>query len=99
MNTTRKVTGRAVASGWGCGSGMIRPRFTITPEKWRKACDYAKATNRTPSELVVEALEQIQARYPKRHHCAESELDDMVAKVSARLGLQVQAGTSGEERR
>lgn len=77
----------------------MRPRFTITPEKWRKACDYAKATNRTPSELVVEALEQIQARYPKRHHCAESELDDIVSKVSARLGLQVQAGTSGEERR
>ena len=71
----------------------MRPRFTITPEKWRKACEYAKATNRTPSELVAEALEQIQARYPKRRQCAESELDVLADKVAAILAPRVLAGT------
>jgi hypothetical protein len=44
----------------------MRVRFTIDSERWEKALAYAKATNRTSSELICEALDQIEARYPKR---------------------------------
>ena len=72
-----------------------RVRFTIDPERWARACEYAEATNRTPSELVCEALDQMQARYPKRPHTTETDLDALVSKIAARLGLRVPAGTSG----
>lgn len=76
----------------------MRVRFTIDKDRWQRAYEYAEATNRTPSELIVEALDQIQARYPKRRQCAENDLDALCIKVAARLGLQVPAGTSGANR-
>ena len=72
----------------------MRARFTISPEAWARAREYAKATNRTPSELVVEALEQIQARYPsKRHHATETDIDVLAGKVAAIIASKVPAGT------
>ena len=71
----------------------MRVRFSIETEAWRRACEYAELTHRTPSELVVEALEQIQARYPKRRHMAESDLDELALRIAQKLGLQVPAGT------
>lgn len=73
----------------------MRARFTIDKARWSRACEYAEATNRTPSELVAEALEQIQARYPKRRQCVETDLDVLAGKVARLLSLQVPAGTSG----
>jgi hypothetical protein len=73
----------------------MRPRFTIADDAWKRACQYAADTHRTPSELVVEALEQLQARYPKRHRTiAEAEFDALCEKVALRLST-VPAGTSG----
>jgi hypothetical protein len=67
------------------GGGM-RPRFTISTEKWKRACEYAEATNRTPSELVNEALDQIQSRYPKPKKAIETyDLSLLVEKVAERL--------------
>jgi hypothetical protein len=64
----------------------MRPRFTTTADKWRKACEYAEATNRTPSELVNEALDQIQSRYPKPKKAIETyDLALLVEKVAERL--------------
>lgn len=71
----------------------MRVRFTVDKAAWTRACEYATATHRTPSELVVEALEQMQARYPKRRQYTETEVDAMVIQVAAKLGLQVPAGT------
>lgn len=73
----------------------MRVRFTTDKAAWARACEYAKATNRTPSELVAEALEQIQARYPKRRGYTETELDVLCSKVAVKLGLRVPAGTLG----
>lgn len=73
----------------------MRVRFTTDKAAWDRACKYAKATNRTPSELVAEALEQIQARYPKRRQGAETGIDALRAEVRALRRLVVQAGTSG----
>jgi predicted RNA-binding protein with PIN domain len=71
----------------------MRVRFTITSDRWEQAKEYAKATNRTTSELINEALEQIQARYSKRHRSpAESELDALSVLVADRLS-RVPAGT------
>lgn len=71
----------------------MRVRFTIDNDRWARAREYAEATNRTPSELVAEALDQMQARYPKRRQCVETDLDVLAAKVAEKLGLQVHAGT------
>lgn len=73
----------------------MRPRFTIDADRWKCACEYAAATNRTPSELVVEALDQIQARYPKKARRNESDVERLAVQVAALLGLQVPAGTFG----
>ena len=73
----------------------VRVRFSIEKLRWQKACEYAEATNRTPTELICEALEQMQTRYPKRPRCTETELDVLAAKVASKLSLQVPAGTSG----
>lgn len=70
-------------------------RFAIDAADWDRACEYAKATNRTPSELVAESLDQIQARYPKRRQYVETDLDVLAAKVARLLASQVPAGTSG----
>ena len=66
----------------------MRPRFTIDADKWKRACEYAELTNRTPSELVVEALEQIQARYPKRRHASELTLEALADKVADIIALR-----------
>jgi hypothetical protein len=64
----------------------MRPRFTIDSKAWKRACEYAEATHRTPSELVVIALEQIQARYPKPKKAIETyDLDLLADKVAERL--------------
>jgi predicted transcriptional regulator len=73
----------------------MRIRFTIDDARWSRVQEYAEATNRTTSELICEALDQIQARYPKRRHAAETELDVLASKVAAILRLQVPAGTFG----
>jgi NRPS condensation-like uncharacterized protein len=44
----------------------VRKRFTIPEDQMLLAEEYAKATNRTLSELVVEALFQIRHRYPRK---------------------------------
>jgi tRNA A37 N6-isopentenylltransferase MiaA len=72
---------------------MSRRRFTIDDARWSRALEYAEATNRTPSELVCEALDQIQARYPKRRHATETDVDVLAGKVAGLLGLRVPAGT------
>ena len=71
----------------------MRVRFTTDKAAWARACEYAKATNRTPSELVSEALDQIQARYPKRRGCDETGIGALRAEVRALRRLVVQAGT------
>lgn len=71
----------------------MRVRITIEPCVWKRACAYASATHRTPSELVAEALEQIQARYPKCPKSIETDLDVLAAKVAEKLALRVPAGT------
>lgn len=76
----------------------MRPRFTIDREAWVRACAYAEATHRTPSELVVEALEQIQARYPKTPRCDESMEERVAARVLALLASRVPAGTPDAKR-
>ena len=72
----------------------MRVRFSIDSEAWKRACEYAESTHRTPSELICEALAQIEARYPKRRHETEKDFDVLVSQVAAKLGLQVPAGTS-----
>jgi hypothetical protein len=77
----------------------MRVRFSIDSAKWTDALAYAEATNRSPSELICEALDQIQARYPKRRHATETSLIELAVKVADILGLQVPAGTfTGKDR-
>lgn len=71
----------------------MRVRFTIDAAAWRAACEYAELTNRSPSELIAEALEQIRARYPKRRRSTETDLDVLAGKVAEKLALQVPAST------
>jgi hypothetical protein len=72
----------------------MRVRITVgSAVWWDKVLAYATDTNRTPSELVCEALEQIMARYPKRRQCVETDLDVLAAKVAKKLSLHVPAGT------
>jgi hypothetical protein len=67
----------------------MRVRITVgSPVWWEKVLAYATDTNRTPSELVCEALDQIMARYPKRRHGAECGLDALAIKVAEKLGLR-----------
>jgi hypothetical protein len=64
-------------------ASVIRVRFTTrSQEFWNTVLQYAKDTNRTPSELVNEALEQMMARYPKRRHEAKFDLDALADKVA-----------------
>lgn len=63
----------------------MRARFTIPSAAWGRARAYAEATNRTPSELICEALDQIQKRYPRGFHTAETDLDILAAKVAEKL--------------
>lgn len=71
----------------------MRRRFTIDEDRWHKALEYAKATNRTPSELICEALDQMQARYPKRRQEPKYSNMALAADVAKILRLQVPAGT------
>ena len=66
----------------------MRVRFSIDPAAWARACEYAELTHRSPSELVVEALEQLQARYPKRRHASETDIDALVDEVCKRIALR-----------
>jgi hypothetical protein len=61
---------------------MSRRRFIIADDKWERVVEYAEDTHRTTSELICEALDQIMARYPKRHHCAETDIDSLAQKVA-----------------
>jgi hypothetical protein len=71
----------------------MRVRFTIDGEAWKRAVEYAGATHRTPSELVVEALEQMQARYPKKAKI-DAETEERIARrVLTLLRATVPAGT------
>ena len=71
----------------------MRQRFTIDPAAWKRACEYAALTNRTPSELIVEALEQMQARYPKQPKIDDGMEERIFKRVLASLASQVPAGT------
>lgn len=73
----------------------MRVRITIDPEKWNRALAYAKDTNRSPSELVCEALDQIQARYPKTPRCNKTCEERVIARILASLASGVPAGTLG----
>ena len=75
----------------------MRIRFTIDSASWKRACEYAEATNRTFTELVCEALDQLQARYPKRPRCDATCEERVMARVLAQLTPQVHAGTSGAD--
>jgi hypothetical protein len=61
----------------------MRVRFTAKSREWWDAVmDYAEATNRTPSELVCEALDQIQARYPKKSaKASDTDLSALASRV------------------
>jgi len=72
---------------------LSRRRFTIDDARWARACEYAEATNRTPSELICEALDQIEARYPKHAKINETDEDRIITRIMAKLALQVPAGT------
>jgi len=73
----------------------MRARFTIAAPAWGRARAYAEATNRTPSELICEALDQIQARYPKTPRCNETCEERVMARILANLAPRVPAGTFG----
>ena len=76
----------------------MRVRFTIAHEKWAAAEQYAKDTNRSTSELICEAIDQLMARYPKRRHATETDLDVLTDKVAKKLRLrypQVPPGSKG----
>lgn len=73
----------------------MRPRITIPDAAWKRACEYAEATHRNPSQLVVEALEQMQARYPKRPRIDADAEERIVARILEKLAPQVPAGTFG----
>lgn len=77
----------------------MRVRFSIDKTEWQRACEYAAATHRTPSELVVEALEQMQARYPRKGlQATRIDLDALADAVAERMQTRVLAGTlSGTE--
>jgi hypothetical protein len=80
---------------------MSRRRVTIPDDLWSRICQYAKDTNRSTSELVCEALEQIMARYPvKRNGPKSTEIDihALAHEVADILRLrypQVPSGPSG----
>ena len=70
---------------------MSRRRVTIPDDLWNRACQYAKDTNRSTSELVCESLEQIMARYPVKRNglkSTEIDLDSLASKVAERLCLK-----------
>jgi hypothetical protein len=75
----------------------LRVRLTVDGGIWRRAVVYAADTNRTPAELVDEALEQIMARYPRRRQAAETDVEALAAKVAEILATRVPAGTSTGE--
>jgi glycine cleavage system protein P-like pyridoxal-binding family len=57
----------------------VRKRFTIPEDQLLLAEEYAKATNRTLSELVVECLFQIRHRHrQKDEKKAKNRLEDRV---------------------
>ena len=66
----------------------MRARITIDTELWQRVCQYAKDTNRTTSELICESLEQIMARYPKRRHLTETDLNELSDKVATIIALR-----------
>jgi hypothetical protein len=76
----------------------MRARFTIADSAWGRAQAYAEATNRTPSELICEALDQIQARYPKTPRCNGTCEERVIARILADLASQVPAGTFAGEK-
>jgi hypothetical protein len=67
---------------------MSRRRFIIADDKWDRVVEYAEDTNRTTSELICEALDQIMARYPKRRHATECDLDALAIKVAEIIALR-----------
>lgn len=79
----------------------MRVRFSIDKDDWRRACEYAEATHRTPSGLIVEALDQMQARYPRKGlQATRIDMDAIVAAVVEKMQGRVLAGTlSGTEGR
>lgn len=65
----------------------IRKRFTIPEDQLQLAEEYAKATNRTLGELVVETLFQARHRHRKKdekraQNSLEDRLDVLEAKVA-----------------
>jgi hypothetical protein len=77
---------------------MSRRRFTIDDAQWGRALEYAKLTNRTPSQLICEALDQIQTRYPKTPRCNGTCEERVTARILADLASRVPAGTSEGKR-
>ena len=63
----------------------VRRRFTIPEDQLQLAEEYAKATNRTLSELVVEALFQIRHRYPRKDtKRAQNSIEDRLCVLESR---------------
>jgi len=66
----------------------VRKRFTIAEDQLLLAEEYAKATNRTLSELVVEALFQIRHRYPRKDaKRVQNSIEDRLCVLEARDAL------------
>ena len=67
----------------------MRVRFTAKSLSWWKGVlQYAEDTNRTPSELICEALDQIQARYPKRRQATQTDMDAICNEIAKRFSLR-----------
>jgi hypothetical protein len=63
----------------------VRRRFTIPEDQLLLAEEYAKASNRTLSELVVEALFQIRHRYPRKDvKRAQNSIEDRLRVLESR---------------
>jgi len=78
---------------------VSRRRVTIPDDLWNRACQYAKDTNRSTSELVCESLEQIMARYPVKrnsHKSAEVDIHALALEVAEILRLRYPQVPSGE---
>jgi hypothetical protein len=71
----------------------MRVRFSIETSALDRAKEYAKATHRTLSELIVESLEQIQARYPKGPKIDAVAEERIINRILAILSSRVQVGT------
>ena len=48
------------------GDSKLRVRFSIDTEAWRRACEYAELTHRTPSGFIAEIMDQYINNHPRK---------------------------------